>query len=449
MDRRNFLKKASLMGLGLPLLAANPFSGVKLFASTSSEKPALLSGRKIPSIAPTAWPLFDQAEYTALAEVLESGKWGRLHGGKTYRFEKQFAAMQGAKAALALSSGTSALTTLLGVLDIGPGDEVIIPAYTFVATYNVVTLNHALPIFVDTDRESFQIDATKVEQAISPQTRLLMPVPIGGSPCDLDTLLEIAQRRGLPLVEDACQAHLAEWRSRGVGTFGVGGAFSFQSTKNLNCAEGGAIVSNDREFIRKCYCFHNQGRGINANAFLAGEGVRASNLRITEFQSAMLLAQMARVEEQTRLRNENAGYLTKLFQEIEGVTPAKLYEGTTRSAYHLYMFRYDANHFAGMSKEQFIKALNAEGVACNGGYGAMNRGAYVTELANNRHYLHIYGKRRMRRWVEENALPQNEALVKEAVWIPQTSLLGTRQQMEQIGEAILRVQRHAAELAKL
>src|SRR6185503_8180877 len=135
------------------------------------------------------------------------------------------------------ANGTSALITSLQALGVGAGDEVIVPPYTFVATVNAVLLLHALPVFVDTDPDTFQIDARKVEAAITPDTRAIVPVHLGGGVADLDTILEVANRRGIPVVEDACQAHLSEWKGRKVGTFGKTGCFSFQASKNLNSGE--------------------------------------------------------------------------------------------------------------------------------------------------------------------------------------------------------------------
>ena len=337
---------------------------------------------------------------------------------------------------------------MLGALDTGPGDEVVFPVYTFVATYNVVVLNYALPIMVDTDPETFQIDVKKMEQAITNQTKVLMPVHIGGSPADIDAIMAVAQKHKLPVIEDACQAHLAEWKGKKAGSFGIGGAFSFQSSKNLNCAEGGAITSNDGDFIRACYGFHNQGQGGASTSYgTGGLGTRGTNLRLTEFQSNLLLAQMTRLEAQVRRRSQNADYLTKLFNEIPGVTPAKLYDGTTVSAYHLYMFRYDKSQFAGMSRSRFLQALEAEGVPCSSGYGQMNKDAYVTGLAENKHYLKIYGERTMKQWLERNQCPQNDKLTgEESVWFFQNMLLGTTRDMDQIAEAVRKIQKHAVEL---
>lgn len=443
LDRRNFLNVMAVAGAGLAAGVATPSFG------RPKSKPALLGGPKAHPDPFPGWPVFDEPEERGLSEVLKSKLWGRLNGATVAEFEKEYSRLTGAKHCLGVSSGTSALSTILGALDIGPGDEVVIPVYTFVATYNAVVLNYALPVFVDTDLESFQIDADKIEPAITSNTRLVMPVHIGGSPADLDKIIEVTNKAKVPMVEDACQAHLASWKGKMVGNYGLSGAFSFQSSKNLNSGEGGAIITNDEAFAETCYRFHNQGQGGHGTSYLAGTGTRASNMRLTEFQGALLLAQMIRLEEQAIRRSENAAYLTALLQEIPGIHPAKLYEGTTNSAYHLYMFRYDKNHFAEMDRAKFLKALTAEGVPCSSGYGTMNKDKYVTDLANNRHYLKIYGKKTMQEWLERNQCPQNDILAGEqGVWFTQTMLLGDRTDMDQIAEAIRKIHGHAAELAK-
>lgn len=443
--RRDFIGKVALAGTGLAL------GFPKLtFAMADDGKPAILGGTKAHGANFPNWPIFNQVEEKALTDVLKSSQWGRLGGKIMPQFETAYAQLLGAGNCLGVSSGTSALYTILGALDLGPGDEVLIPVYTFIATYNVVVLNYALPVFVDTDIESFQIDSTKVEAAITKQTKALMPVHIGGSPANIDHLLQIAKKHEVPLIEDACQAHLAEWKGKKVGTYGLAGAFSFQSSKNLNCAEGGAIVSNDENFIKACYGFHNQGQGGSATSFGTGSGSRGTNLRLTEFQGNILLAQMTRLQAQATLRDQNASYLNQLLKEIGGVEPAKLYEGTTRSAYHLYMFRYFKEQFSGLSREKFIQALQAEGVPCDAGYGKMNKDAYVTNLAKNPHYLKIYGEKTMKEWLERSDCPQNDKLTSEqSVWFFQTMLIGTRQDMEKIALAIRKIKKHAPEIAKL
>ena len=186
-------------------------------------KPALLGGAPVRRTAFPSWPVQDSLESAGMGEVLRSGKWGRGSGKIVDRFEEAYAKTTGAKACLATANGTSSLLIALSALGIGPGDEVIVPPYTFVATINVILQNFALPVFADTDRDTFQIDARKVEAAMTAQTALVMPVHMGGNAANLDTILAVAEKRGVPVVEDAAQAHLAEWRGRHVGTYGRAG----------------------------------------------------------------------------------------------------------------------------------------------------------------------------------------------------------------------------------
>jgi dTDP-4-amino-4,6-dideoxygalactose transaminase len=443
LDRRKFIGALSLGGVSLAM-------GTPYVVNASDARPAILGGPKANPGSFPGWPMFDKTEEKALIDVLTSKAWGRNGGMAVTNFEKEYAVLLDAKHCLGVSSGTSSLYTMLGALDIGPGDEVIIPVYTFIATYNVVVLNYALPILVDTDIESFQIDANKIESAVTPQTRVIMPVHMGGSPVDIDKILQVAQKAGIPMIEDACQAHLAEWRGRKVGTFGLAGGFSFQASKNLNSGEGGMISTNDDQFAQYCSNFHNQGqKGRSTTAYNDGAGTRATNLRMTEFQGGMLRAQMTRLLAQSDRRTENANYLTGLLKEIPGIMPAKLYNGVTRSAWHLYMFRYDKNHFAGLERSKFMEALRAEGVPCSGGYGTMNTDRYVTELAKNKHYLKIYGAQTMKKWLERNQCPQNDLLSEQqGVWFTQNLLLGTKTQMEQIAGGIRKIQKFSAELAR-
>jgi len=452
LTRRQFLERASLAGAGLslalPQLAGR--SGAAYAAETAMDKPAKLGGKAVCNGGWPGWPVCDETEEKALLGTLHSGQWYRGSGKAVSRFEDAYEKLTGAKHCLATASGTAALYTALGALDLGPGDEVIIPPYTFVATYNVVVLNYALPVFVDTDRESFQIDANKIEAAITKDTKAIMPVHIGGYPVNLDKILEVAGKQKIPVIEDACQAHLAEWRGRKVGTWGLAGCFSFQASKNLNSGEGGAVLTNDDQFAEVCYNFHNQGRARQVTGYnFSYSGSRGSNLRLSEFQGDLLQAQMTRVVEQSNRRNENALYLSKLLSEIPGIQPAKLYDGATRSAYHLYMFRYDPSAFAGLSRAKFIEALGQEGVPASSGYGVMNKDAYVSGLAKNKHFLKLYGEQRLKDWLARNQdCPQNEQLCGEAVWFTQTMLLAERTKMDQIAEAIRKLQRHAAELAR-
>jgi perosamine synthetase len=444
LNRREFISTTSVVGAGFAI----GLPKVTYISSTPLSKPAVLGGPKAFTGKWSGWPVIGQIEEKELVDVLKSGNWCRLGSKTAPRFEESFRNLLGVKHALGVSSGTSALYTMLGALDIGPGDEVIIPPYTFIATYNVVVLHYALPVFVDTDIESSQIDAGKIESAITDHTRAIMPVHLGGAPADMDRILAVAGKHNIPVLEDACQAHLAEWKGKSVGTWGLAGGFSFQQSKNLNSGEGGAIITNDDSFSQKCYNFHHQGQSEDSASLEPGKGTRGTNVRITEFQAGILLAQMTRLTEQTKRRTENAAYLANLLKEIPGIKIAKLYKGVTRNAYHIFMMRYDKEKFSGLDRAKFLDALKKEGIPCSGGYGKMNKDTYVTDLAKNKHYLNIYGEKTMKEWLERSQCPENDKLTEQAVWFFQTMLLGTKTDMEQIADAIRKIQKYAAEINK-
>ncbi|MCE5266895.1 MAG: DegT/DnrJ/EryC1/StrS family aminotransferase [Planctomycetaceae bacterium] len=442
MNRRDFVAATAAAGLALGV------GRTTLATENGAEaKPAVLGGKPAHTRQFSSWPLTDQREERAMLEVLRSGQWFRGSGHTVERFEKEYAKLTGAQHCLATSSGTAALLTVLASLDIGPGDEVIVPPYTFVATVNAVLLRYALPIFVDSDLETFQIDAGKIEAAITDRTALIMPVHLGGSPADLDTILAVAGKHKLPVVEDACQAHLAEWRGRKVGTLGTAGCFSFQVSKNLSSGEGGAIITADESLITKCSAFHNNSRPIGHSAFSYVGGCGA-NLRMTEFQGALLSVQMTRLVEQANARQQNAAYLTSMLKEVPGISPAKMYEGCTRNAYHLYMFRYDAKEFAGLSREKFIAALEAERIVASSGYTRLNREVSIKNALQSRGFKKIYSQAELDRWEERTRCPANDRLCDEAVWLTQNMFLGPRSDMDQIADAIRKIKANAAALAK-
>jgi len=421
-------------------------SGSVTLGSTSDDKLAALGGTPVRNTPFPSWPVIGEKEEKDLIETLRGKRWNRIGGSVVEKFEKVWAEQLGARHCLATSSGTSALVCSVNALEIGPGDEVIVPPYTFVATVNPVLLNHALPVFVDTDRETSQIDASKIERAITTRTRAIIPVHLGGSVANLDAILPIAKKRNLFIIEDACQSHLAEWRGRKAGTLGDLGCFSFQASKHLNSGEGGAVVSDNASLIEICKSFHNQGRGeMNAGMGYVRNG---DNRRLTEFQGALLLAQLTRLEEQAKTREQNAAYLTKMLREIPGITPARMYEGCTRNAYHIYMLRYDANHFSGLARERFLKALRAEGIPCSSGYTPLNKEPFLKNTLGSRAFRYIYSPKVIADLEERNRCPENDRLCQEAVWFSQTVLLGGRPDMDQIAEAIRKIQKQASLLAR-
>ncbi len=444
LTRRDFLGSAVGVAAGLaapartlPKATAKPSAGAGL---------AILGGRPVRTEPFPSWPVIEQNDKKGWMQVLMTGKWNRLDGHFTREFETTWARTLGAKYGLATASGTTALLTSANALGIGPGDEVIVPPYTFVATVNIVLMQHALPVFVDTDPDTFQIDAQKVERAITQRTRCIIPVHLGGSAVDMDTILDVAKRHNLFVIEDACQAHLSEWRHKKVSTLGDLGCFSFQASKNLNSGEGGAILTNDQGLYEFCLSFHNQGRGKSGASF--GYVRHGANFRMTEFQGALLLQQLTRLETQSRTRTENALYLTKLLKEIPGISPARMYEGCTRNAYHLYMFHYDRSHFAGLPRSRFLKALSAEGVPSSGGYTPLNKQPFLKEALDSRAFKAVYSPKELAEYEERNICPENDKLCERAVWFEQTMLLGTRSDMDQIAEAVGKIQKLAGTLVR-
>ena len=185
-----------------------------------------------------SWPVFDEREERHLLEVLHSGKWGEITGDKVTTFAARFAEYQGAKYGICVPNGTMAIQLGLKALGVGPGDEVITTPYTFVATASAALLLGAKPVFVDVRPDTCNLDPERLEAAITPKTKVIIPVHIGGQPADLDEVMRVAKKHGLRVLEDACQAWGAEWSGTRVGAIGDLGCFSFQAGKNINAGEG-------------------------------------------------------------------------------------------------------------------------------------------------------------------------------------------------------------------
>ena len=450
ITRRGFITAAAGAAVAGRAGGATPLGrpGPTVVAA-ASEKPALLGGTPVRGTPFPAWPVVDEREEKALSDVLHGGKWYRGDGKTVSRFEEAYARLTGARHCIATANGTSALYASLAALDVAPGDEVILPPYTFVATLNAVFLQYALPVFVDSDPETFQMDARKLESAVTERTAVIMPVHLGGNACDLDAILDVGRRRKVPVLEDACQAHLGEWRGRKLGTLGAAGCFSFQASKNLNSGEGGAILTSDDDLAGRCWAFHDNARARRGAGYGTPPlGGRGANLRLTEFQAGLLLAQMTRLEAQSKVRDENARYLTAQLREIPGILPARMHEGCTRNAWHLYMLRYQAERFAGLPRDRFLKALSAEGIPCSGGYTPLNKQPFVQATLASRAYRRVFPPEVLAGWEEKNRCPANDRLCEEAVWFTQTMLLGPRQDMDAIAAAVRKIHASAAELAR-
>jgi dTDP-4-amino-4,6-dideoxygalactose transaminase len=440
LNRRDFVAAATAAGVSLAVHGAA--------AAPAADKPAILGGRKTRTQSFPAWPIMDSREEKSMLATLRSGKWYRGNGANVEKFEQSFARLTGAKHCVATNGGTTALIAALGALEIGPGDEVIVTPYTFIATINSILMHYALPVLVDIDPETYQIDPAKIEAAITDRTAAILPVHIGGNVADMDSIMAVARRHKLPVIEDCCQAHVAQWRHRSVGTWGTAGCFSFQVSKNLSSGEGGAVLTDDNELAERIYAFHNNCRArtvINYN--FSYTPTRAANFRMTEFQGGLLMAQMTRLEQQSRTREQNAAYLSELLRQVPGITPCKMYPGCTRNNYHLYMFRYDAAQCAGLSREKFLAALSAEGIPCSGGYSPVPWAECLKKAMGTRAARRVFPASVIEAWAERCKVPQHERLCAEGVWFTQPMLLGTRGDMDQIAAAVHKLHAHAADLA--
>ena len=383
-----------------------------------------------------SWPIFGKAEEKALIEVLRSGKWG-IGGEKNAEFSQAYAKWLGVRRVVTCTNGTAAIEIALRAVGVKPADEVIVPSYTFVATASSVLSIGAVPVFADIEPETYMMDPDSVEAVITPKTKAIIPVYIGGGPADLDRILKIARDRDLRVVEDAAQAHGAEWNGKRIGGDGDIAIWSFQSSKNLTAGEGGAMSTNNEEIGEDAWSIMNCGRRKDRQWY--EHFILGSNFRMTEFQAAILLKQLAKVEGQMKIRDKNAAYLAKRLKEVEGIAPLEAYPQTTRHAHHLFIMRYDQNAFGGVPKEKFVKTVNKEGIPLAPGYTIP-----LHELPAIRNYSLPY----VNLDYSTTKLPVTERACKEeGMWFHQSVLLGTRRDMDDIVDALLKVKKHSNEPA--
>lgn len=436
ISRREAISAVSAGALGSFVNWSFPSFNIK---SNNQEKLAINGGEKIHTGTWPEWPVWDQSAEKNIAEMLRTGRWWRGSGEHVVDFEKRYAELIGVKRCLATASGTTALLVSLKALGVDAGDEVLVSPYTFIATYNVIFMTKALPVFVDTDPETFLIDPAKIESRITERTSAIIPVHIYGLPVDMDKVNAIAEKHDLKVVEDACQAWLAEYKGKKAGTFGHAGCFSFQNSKNLPAGEGGAIVSNNDNLMDKCHSIHNCGRPYGSIEKTSNYPISGTNFRMQQIQALILMSQMNRIRKDADIRLANALYLDANLKDIPGIIPAKLVDPTCRSAYHLYAFRYISKEFNDIPKERFIKAMQAEGIPCSGGYGPQNKDGLIEDQLSSKGYKRLFSEARLKQWREENVLPGNDQLCNEAVTFYQSILLGSRSDMEDIVKAIRKI----------
>jgi dTDP-4-amino-4,6-dideoxygalactose transaminase len=404
---------------------------------------ALNGGRKTKQKPFPIWPQFDERERNALEEVLESRVWWRTPGTKTLQFESDFARFHGAKHGIAVTNGTAALEVTMSALGIGPGDEVILPDFTFVATASAVLYAGALPVMVDVSPETYCIDPALAEAAIAERTKAIIAVHMGGHPADLDALGALAKQKGLALIEDSAHAHATEWKGRRIGTHGITGTFSFQSSKLMTAGEGGILITNDDAFEKLARSVHDCGR--MPGEWFYSHFINGSNYRLSEWQGAMLGAQLTRLDEQTCRRHQNARLLDKLLSQIPGITPQALDPRCTRNGHYAYIFHVNTKEFAGASVERLIEAMNAEGIPNQASYPPVHA---LDVFQNGEYRKRLCGSQA----AEPHAFlqaryPHTHRAAYETIWIPQPALLGNGEDMHEIATAWAKIQKFAKELA--
>jgi dTDP-4-amino-4,6-dideoxygalactose transaminase len=382
------------------------------------------------------WPIWDDAERRGLLDVLESGRW--WYGERVKQFERDYATFQDAKYGVTCSSGTTALETLLEAAGIGPGDEVIVPPYTFIATASAVLRVGAIPVFADIEPDTWSMDPDDAVRKITPRTKAIMPVHFGGRIVDMDRFLAIGREHGVTILEDACHSWGGKWNGKGTGALGRGGIFSFQVSKNIASAEGGIILTDDEALADRCRSITNCGRTIGG-AWYDHENL-GSNLRLTEFQAAILLAQLSRLEEHTLKRQANAAYLAERLAGVPGIGVAREDARITRRAWHLFLLRIDEQAL-GVSRDHFLRALEAEGVPCSGGYA---RPAYKMGVFQNLKRMRANPDIALD--YESVVCPNAERACAQTVWLTHTLLLAERDAVGRIADAIEKVAAHAAEI---
>jgi len=383
-----------------------------------------------------AWPVFDEADVQAIAEVTKSGAWGNPDcKGYVEEFEKAFAAYCGTRYAISCANGSVALRLALMAANVRPGDEVIVPPYTFIATASTVVEANCVPVFVDIDPDTYNLDPDKIEAAITPRTRAIIPVHFAGGACDMDRIVEIARKHNLMVIEDAAHAHGGEYKGRKLGSIGHAGCFSFQSSKNLTAGEGGVVVTNDERIFDMVDSLRNVGR-IKGGQWYEHHYL-GCNYRITQLQAVLLLSQLKRLDEQTRRRDENGMLLNKLFASVEGIRPLIRSEAVTLHTYHLYIMRYDKEKFNGLHKSEFARMLAAEGVPAFMGYPEP---LYRQPVFQKKNFM-CYAIPDEVDYTKVECPVAEHACHEEGVWILQHAMLGTSDDMHAFVEAVLKIQK--------
>ena len=414
-------------------------------------KLAILGGTPARTEPYPAWPVHDERDVAAVTSVVQSGRWGGYPypGPQTAEFTRRFAEMQGGSYAVAMANGTVTMEIALRAANIGWGDEVIVPAYTFQATAAAPMAAGAIPVIADVDPDTYCLDPRAVEAAITPQTRAIIPVHLGAQMADMDALIEIAEQHDLIVIEDCAHAHGAKWRGRGAGSIGHFGSFSLQSSKILTAGEGGILLCRTPELASRAASLIDCGRPHTESAPHADGGetfTLGANYRMSEFQAALGNVALERFPEQARQREEMAAYLDECLSEIPGVRLLKRDPRHTTRSFYRYIFAVQPEVF-GVEHDAVCYALDAEGVPCWTGYEAMHHYELFQPGLSKLPVPSAFPEHFK---FDEMDLPVAErACEHEAVWLDESIFRAGRQGVDDAISAIAKIQANAAALAEL
>jgi dTDP-4-amino-4,6-dideoxygalactose transaminase len=336
---------------------------------------AVQGGAPVRTIPFAPWPCFSEDDIEAAANVLRSGKVNYWTGEEGRHFEKEFAAFTGCKHAIALANGSVALELALYALGIAAGDEVVVTSRTFIASASCTVMRGAVPVVADVDRNSQNITADTVREALTPRTRAIIAVHLAGWPCDMDPILELARERGLPVIEDCAQAHGATYKGRPVGSMGEVNAFSFCQDKIMTTGgEGGLLTTNDPDIWARGWAFKDHGKSYDAvynrthpPGFRWLHESFGTNWRLTEMQSALGRIQLRKLRRTVEKRRHLAEILTAGFARIPGLRVTKPPADIEHSYYKYYVFVRPEALRKGWTRDRILQAVNSEGIPCQVG----------------------------------------------------------------------------------
>lgn len=413
-------------------------------------KLAITGGEPLRKVPFPSWPTSTKEEAQALEEVLASTKWGGqpFPGKHAVAFAKKFAEVHTAKYAQCVNTGTVAIQAALKAIGIRPGDEVIVPAYTWEGTVGPVLLVNAVPIFVDIDPETYCLDARQIEKAITSKTKAILPVHLGMRFADMDAILKIAAKHNLNVIEDCAHAHGGMWNGKGAGSMGDLGAFSFQSSKLITCGEGGAVITNNLEYFELVQSYINAGRASVTDQYK--HRIMGFNYRLGEFQAAILGPQLDRLGAQSAIRDKNMKHFESRMQNTPAIGLLKPDPRITRLAPYGYVIKYFFCKAKDIPRASFVAALQLEGVPCDGLFYEPVYKSSLFPVDSADFPALSWGREKPLDLRTMFSCPEAErAAYQEAIWFPHQNFLGSTQDTDVIVDAIHKVLENLDELRGL